>query len=165
MNLPMSVRDASTFRTPGAIKPPLAAVWRACRLLSAPAAAVALAAALALAPAGCEVNSSAHGIEIAPGSAALSPGQAQTFTASGGYGYEWALDPENPALVLGPRHGDTVVVTFVSNAAIDPGRWESVALVCTSTMRGVSDAGGATNGVSGILVEDDRAIIHLRPPK
>lgn len=70
------------------------------------AASVAACASF-LVLAGCEVDSANSSVEITPANVRLSYGQAQNFTASGGYDYAWSLSDSSMG-TLNPRTGPTV---------------------------------------------------------
>ncbi len=56
---------------------------------------------------GCEVGSANSAVEITPAHVRLSYGQAQDFTADGGYDYTWSLSDSSMG-TLNPRTGTRV---------------------------------------------------------
>lgn len=119
----------------------------------------AFAAALA-AWCGCETNSTEQEIEIKPGSVTLSEGQSQVFTVSGGYEYAWSLDPDDGSAALNRRQGDTVTLTVLSGPSDESEGGLTIAVTCTSTIPGVSEAG--TNGTSQAYSDSDTAYVYVR---
>ena len=111
---------------------------------------------------GCEMNSTEQGIEIKPGSVTLSEGQSHTFTVSGGHEYFWSLSPDDGSASLSTRQGDTVVFTLFSSAASSSNNWSTIAVICTSTIPGVT--GSSSNAAAGAAyTETDTAYVHVRP--
>ncbi len=111
---------------------------------------------------GCEMNSTEDRIEIAPGSITLGEGQSQTFKVSGGYAYAWSLDPDDGSASLSVRQGDTVVFTLLSSASSSISNRSTIAVICTSTIPGVT--GSSTNAAGGdAYSETDTAYVHVQP--
>jgi hypothetical protein len=89
---------------------------------------------------GCDTASSTESLVISPSSVALSSGQSQTFTVSGGYHYTWVLEGSTTASGttssaqgwLSSLTGSQVLYT--APASVAPG--DSVLLTVTSTIEG-----------------------------
>lgn len=89
----------------------------------------------------CEVSSADSSITVSPSTATLTPGEQQTFTASGGYEYTWSLDPDDGSGQLSATKGESTVYTCLStNIGSMPKK-----VVVTSTITG---SGTSTNSTS-----------------
>ena len=85
-----------------------------------------LAVVLSLGVTGCETQSASTRVTVEPSAATISKGQSITFTASGGYDYEWTLSNHSYG-TLSTTSGDTVTYTSI----YDPGDSNTVVQVLT----------------------------------
>ncbi len=118
----------------------------------------ATAAVLACGLLGCETESAAQRVRISPSSARISKGESITFKASGGYLYEWALDPtKNDWGVLSASEGDTTTYTSL----YDPGTNNTATQVLTVHSRLTDSDVTSTNG--GYHKTAEVLIVHYGP--
>jgi hypothetical protein len=95
-------------------------------------------------------------VRITPDSAVLRDGQSVTFTATGGYDYEWSLENDSYG-VLSTRRGATT--TYVS--MIDPGSDTNQVGGVTQILRVTSTVSGGTSTTNSGQVTTGTAEAHI----
>lgn len=94
--------------------------------------------------AGCEADPVSSTVFITPDSVTIRNGQAITFTATGGFDYQWSLSNESYG-ALSTRRGPTT--TYVS--MIDPGANTNSAATLSQVLRVTSSVSGSTTTNTG----------------
>ena len=115
-----------------------------------------VAAVLLIVNIGCETQSAQEKVTITPDSAGIQRSETITFTASGGYEYEWSLGEESWG-ILNTRRGATVQYTSLHSASNG-----KQIITVTSTISGAP--GGGTNTAdtadSAYFVKATATVIH-----
>lgn len=118
---------------------------------------------LALLQTGCEVDSATeNNVSISPSSARLDVGESATFTASGGFDYEWSLaDGKETWGTLSTRRGPTTTYTSRHTPATNA-QDDVQVLTVTSFIQGQSSVSG-TNGTA--YAQTAEAFIYHEAPE
>jgi hypothetical protein len=112
--------------------------------------------------AGCDSEPAGSPITISPPSATIHKGESITFTASGGYEYEWSVDtPEYGTLSV--TRGASTVYTSIYDPTPE-GTTNTTDVSVTQTLRVRSyitgDSSSASNGASSTESTATASIIH-----